>query len=70
MERICNLETEAFSIFSIIEVDAAVRMDSSEIDGQSILIESFTQPFPMQERGHPLLAEREMDSYGKDTAAI
>jgi hypothetical protein len=69
MEKICKLETEAFSALSIVEVDAAVRIDPSEIDGHSALIESFRQPFPLRERGEPVV-DGEMDSYGKDTAAI
>ena len=55
--------TTAFSDDSIEEVDAVASSELEQIDEQVALIESFSQPFPMQERGKPV-TDGEMDSYG------
>jgi hypothetical protein len=55
--------TTAFSDDSIEEVDPVASSELDQIDEQAALIESFSQPFPMQERGKPVL-DGEMDSYG------
>jgi len=53
----------AFSEVSIEEVDPVGFPELEQIDNQVALIESFKQPFPMQERGSPV-KDGEMDSYG------
>jgi len=55
--------TTAFSDDSIEEVDQVAFSELDQIDEQAALIESFKQPFPMQERGVPVI-DGEMDSYG------
>ena len=55
--------TPAFSDDSIEEVDAVASSELEQIDEQVALIESFSQPFPMQERVTPVI-DGEMDAYG------
>ena len=55
--------TTAFSDASIEEVDAVTFSEFEQLDEQVALIESFTQPFPLRERGSPVM-DGEMDSYG------
>ena len=53
----------AFSDTSIEEVDAIAFSELEQFDEQVVLIESFTQPFPLRERERPVV-DGEMDSYG------
>jgi len=55
--------TTAFPDTSIEEVDAVAFSELELNDEQVALIESFTQPFPMRERGRPVV-DGEMNSYG------
>jgi hypothetical protein len=63
MEDLCILATRAFSITSIIEVDTVIASQLDESEEQSILIESFRQPFPLRERGKTVV-DGEMDPDG------
>ncbi len=53
----------AFSDDSIEEVNRVAFSEFEQIDEQVALIESFRQPFPLQEREEPVV-DGEMDSYG------
>jgi hypothetical protein len=55
--------TNAFSEFSVEEVDAVAFSELEQNDDQVALIESFKQPFLMQERRRPVV-DGEMDAYG------
>jgi hypothetical protein len=55
--------TTAFSDDSIEEVDVVAFSELELIDEQVALIESFSQPFPLQERDKTVM-DGEMDSYG------
>jgi hypothetical protein len=55
--------TNAFSEFSVEEVDAVAFSELEQNDDQVALIESFKQPFSMQERRRPVV-DGEMDAYG------
>jgi hypothetical protein len=63
MHAYCATRTTAFSEASIEEVETVAFSEFVQIDEQVALIESFKQPFPMQERGKPV-TDGEMDSYG------
>ena len=63
MFRLCELETEAFSGSSIVEVDAVISSGLEEIQPPDALIQSFSQPFPVRVRDKPVL-NGEMDSNG------
>jgi hypothetical protein len=53
----------SFSDDSIEEVEQVTSSELEQIDDQVALIESFRQPFPLRERGKPVM-DGEMDSYG------
>ena len=53
----------AFSTDSIEEVSLTTSSDVEQFYEQEILIESFSQPYPLRARGEPV-ADGEMDSYG------
>lgn len=53
----------AFSDDSIEEVNQVASSELEQINEQVALIKSFSQPFPMQERGRPVM-DGEMDAYG------
>ena len=55
--------TTVFSDASIEEVDSVTFLELEQIDEQVFLIESFSQPFPLRERGGPVM-DGEMDAYG------
>jgi len=55
--------TNAFSELSVEEVDAVAFSELEQNDDQVALIESFKQPFLMQERRRPVV-DGEMDAYG------
>jgi len=55
--------TTAFSDDSIGEVDQAASLELEKFGEQVALIESFKQPFPMQENDLPVI-DGEMDVYG------
>ena len=56
-------KTSAFSGDSIEEVEQVTYSKLEVIDEQVPLIEGFKQPFPLRERGKPVV-DGEMDSYG------
>jgi hypothetical protein len=61
-----STKTWAFSQASIEEVNAVASSkfeQVEQIDEVVSLIESFKQPFPLRERGSPVM-DGEMDSYG------
>jgi len=60
---LCLLEAGTFTVSSITEVDTVIASELDEIDEHSILIESFRQPFPLRERGKPVV-DGEMDPDG------
>ena len=53
----------SFSDEPIDEVEQVTSSELEQIDDQVALIESFRQPFPLRERGKPVM-DGEMDSYG------
>ena len=53
----------SFSDDSIEEVEQVTSSELEQIDDQVALIESFRQPFPLRERGKPVM-DGEMDAYG------
>ena len=57
------METEAFTVSSIVEVDAVADSRLEGIDEPSALIESFLQPYPLRDRRLTLM-EGEKDQYG------
>jgi hypothetical protein len=63
MYAYCATRTTAFSEVSIEEADAVAFSELEQLDEQVALIESFRQPFPLRERGKPVV-DGEMDSYG------
>jgi len=63
MYTIAETRTLAFSETSIEEVVTVASSELEQIDEQMYLIESFKQPFPMQERRKPVM-DGEMNSYG------
>ena len=63
MQSVDAARTTAFSEVSIEEVDAVAFSKLEQLDEQVALIESFTQSFPLRERGSPVM-DGEMDSYG------
>ena len=63
MHAYCATRTTAFPEFSGEEVDAVAFSELEQTDEQVALIESFKQPFPMQERRRPVV-DGEMDAYG------
>ena len=63
METFVSHTTTAFSEASIEEVDSVTFLELEQIDEQVSLIESFSQPFPLRERGDPVM-DGEMDAYG------
>ena len=59
-------ETKAFSFEgSVLEVDFGANSEFEPIanDDEVILIESYSQPFPLRERDKSVM-DRERDSYG------
>jgi hypothetical protein len=63
MRPIHTARKVAFPDASIKEVETVALSEFVQIDEQVSLIESFTQPFPLRERGSPVM-DGEMDSYG------
>jgi hypothetical protein len=63
MHAYCATRTTAFPEFSVEEVDAVAFSELEQTDEQVALIESFKQPFLMQERRRPVV-DGEMDAYG------
>ena len=63
MHAYCATRTTAFSEASIEEVDQVASSALEQINEQVALIESFSQPFPLQERDKTVM-DGEMDAYG------
>ncbi len=63
MYQVDTVWTMAFSENSIEELGCLTSADIAQIDEPVALIESFSQPFPLRERGKPV-TDGEMDAYG------